>query len=138
MKDSSPCSWNPSASSSTGAFSKYLGWKNSCGIFIQIKPLWNYSNQHKFFSSLSIKFSIVSSIPIQVVPNRLHFKRSLFLLYPGIRVAVSSFLFLSIFKDFFVRFWIFLAPTHKWKNTIITARHCSRSSDYKMPFSSST
>ena len=33
------------------------------------------------------------------------------------------FLFLSIFKDFLVRFWIFLAPTDKWKNTIITARH---------------
>ena len=49
----------------------------------------------------------------QVVPNRLHFKRSLLLLYPGIRDAVSSFLFLSIFKDFMVRLWIFLAPTHK-------------------------
>ena len=74
----------------------------------------------------------------QVVPNRLHFKRSLLLLYPGIRDAVSSFLFLSIFKDFMVRLWIFLAPTHKWKNATITARHYSRSSDYKMPFSSST
>ena len=51
---------------------------------------------------------MVSSIPIQVAPNRLHFKRSLFFLYPGIRVAVSSFLFLSIFKNFlsdFESFW---------------------------------
>ena len=33
----------------------------------------------------------------------------------GVRVAVSSFLFLSIFKEFLVRFWIFLAPTHNEK-----------------------
>ena len=44
----------------------------------------------------------------QVVPNRLHFKRSLFLLYPGIRVTVSSFLLnLSISKTFWSDFEFF-------------------------------
>ena len=63
----------------------------------------------------------------------------LFLLYPGIRVAVPYFLFLSIFKDVLVRFWIFLAPTHKWKKIQLSLQDImSRSSDYKMPFSSTS
>ena len=116
-----------------------------------MKPLWNYSNQHKFFSSHTpwllnltselfiIKFSMVSSIPIQVVPNRLHFKRSLFFLYLGIRVAVSSFFYFCPFsKTFWSDFESFWHLLTNEKNIIITARHYSRSSDYKMPFSSST
>ena len=77
---------------------------------------------------------------LQVVSNRLRFKRSLFSLCPGVRVAVSSFLCLFFLKNFFSEFESFWHQLTKEKmqlslqNIIVGAVTTKRPSHYLLNY----